>query len=71
MVFSDNPLEEEILIILPLKGKRRGKDSYHSFKEYASYINLPLQKLVSITSDGTSAMSGSRNGSVGLCRRDR
>jgi hypothetical protein len=71
MVFSDNPLKEEILIVLPLKGKMRGKDIYNAFREYAFDINLPLQKLVSVTNDGTPAMAGSRNGSLGLCRRDR
>jgi hypothetical protein len=71
MVFSDNPLKEEILIILPLKGKMRGKHNYHAFLEYASDINLPLQKLISITSDGTPAVAGSSNGSLSLCRRDR
>jgi hypothetical protein len=70
MVFSDNSTKEENLIILPLKGKMRGEDLYHAFKEYASNINLPLQKLVSITTDDAPVMVGSRSGSVGLCRKD-
>jgi hypothetical protein len=45
MVFGDNSRKEEILTILPLKGKTRGEDIYHAFKEYASHINLPLQNL--------------------------
>jgi hypothetical protein len=49
----------------------RGKDIYHAFKEYVFDINLPHQKLLSVRSDGTPAMAGSRNGSLGLCRRER
>jgi hypothetical protein len=70
MVFSDNSTKEVILTILPLKRKTRGEDIYHALKDYASHINLPLQKRVSITTDGAPAMVGSRNGFVGLCRKD-
>jgi hypothetical protein len=38
-------------------------------KGYASHVNLPLQKLVSIITDGAPATVGSRNGSS-LCRNN-
>lgn len=70
MVFSDNLMKEEILTI-PLTGKMKAKSIYHTFKAYASDINLQLQKLVSITTDGAPATTGGRNGFLSLCRKDR
>jgi hypothetical protein len=63
-------MKEKILTVLLFKGKKRGKDIYHAFKECGSDINLLLQKLVS-TTDGAPAMVGSRNGFLDLCRRDK
>jgi hypothetical protein len=62
VVFCDNSTKEKILTVFSLKGKTRGEDIYHSFREYASDIDLPLQKLVLVTTDGPSAMVGRRNG---------
>jgi hypothetical protein len=45
MVFNDNSTKEEILTFLLSKSKTRAEDMYHAFKDYASDINLPLQKL--------------------------
>jgi hypothetical protein len=70
MVFSDNSMKEEILTILPLKGRTKGEDIYHAFEEYDSDINVPLQNLVSITTDGAYAMVDSRTGFVCICRKD-
>lgn len=46
------------------------EDIYHVFKFHASGMSSPLQNLVPITTDGASAMVGSRNGLVGLFRKD-
>jgi hypothetical protein len=52
---------EEILTNLPLKGKTRGENTYHTWKQYAYDINLLLKKRVCVT-DGAPVMVGSRNG---------
>lgn len=43
---------------------------YSEFKAYISQIKLPLYKLVSITTDGAPAMTGTHNGFIALCRKD-
>jgi hypothetical protein len=50
-----------------LKRQNKTVDIYHALKEYGSDVNLPLQKLVFITSERAPATIGSRNGSS-LCR---
>lgn len=71
MFFSDNLMKEDILTILPLTGKMKDESIYCAFKAHASDINLQLQKLMSITTDGAPATVGSRNGFLSLCRKDR
>jgi hypothetical protein len=43
---------------------------YNSFKHFVTSEKLPLQKLVSITTDGAPSMVGSENGFIALCRKD-
>jgi hypothetical protein len=62
-------MEEEILTVPTVKGKKGGADVYHAFTVYACDVNPPLQKLVSVRTDGTLAIVSSRNGPVGLRRR--
>jgi hypothetical protein len=45
MVFNDNSTKEEILTFHLSEGKTRAEDMYHAFKDHASDISLPLQKL--------------------------
>ena len=54
MVFSDDTVKEDLLVLLPLKGKTRGVDVSHVFKNFVDEVNLPLHKLTSITTDGAS-----------------
>jgi hypothetical protein len=44
MVFGQNATKEEFLTVLPLKGKKRGKDICTTLKNHAFDINLELQK---------------------------
>lgn len=46
----------------------RGKDTYNVIENYFKEINLPLEKLVSITTDGAAVMIGS--GFVIICKKD-
>ncbi|XP_069502334.1 general transcription factor II-I repeat domain-containing protein 2-like [Ambystoma mexicanum] len=70
MVFEDSSVKEDILAVLPLMGKTRGEDIYQAFKMFIKDINMPLQKLVAVTTDGAPAMIGRNIGFVALCRRD-
>lgn len=70
MVFKDFSTKEEMLSIIPLKGKTRGEDIFCSFKKFIQDIQLPLFKLASITTDGAPALTGCRSGFIALCRND-
>ncbi|XP_069494446.1 general transcription factor II-I repeat domain-containing protein 2-like [Ambystoma mexicanum] len=70
MVFEDSSVKEGILAVLPLMGKTRGEDIYQAFKMFIKDINIPLQKLVAVTTDGAPAMIVRNIGFVALCRRD-
>ncbi len=70
MVFSDDSVKEDFLVLLPLKGKTRGADVYQVFKSFVDKVSLPLQKLVSVTTDGAPSMIGSNVGFVALCKND-
>ncbi|XP_069476392.1 general transcription factor II-I repeat domain-containing protein 2-like [Ambystoma mexicanum] len=69
MVFEDSSVKEDILAVLPLMGKTR-EDIYQAFKMFIKDINMPLQKLVAVTTDGAAVMIGRNIGFVALCRRD-
>ncbi|MBN3283064.1 GT2D2 protein, partial [Polyodon spathula] len=58
-VFEDCSVKENILAVVPLAGKTRGEDIYLVVKHSLQEIDAPLQKLVSITTDGAPAMLGS------------
>ena len=70
MVFKDMRTKEELLKILPLKGKTRGEDIFQIFSEFVQRKQLPLNKLASITTDGAPAMTGHISGFIALCRHD-
>lgn len=70
MVFKDMRTKEELLKILPLKGKTRGEDIFQTFSEFVQQRQLPVSKLVSITTDGAPAMAGRISGFIAVCRRD-
>ena len=56
--------------MLPLKGHTRGEDTFQVFINFANKTNLPLVKLISITTDGAPAMVGSSNGFIALCKQN-
>ena len=70
MVFKDLSTKEELLKVLPLKGKTRGEDIFHTFSDFVNKTQLPVNKLVSMTTDGAPAMTGRTNGFIALCRGD-
>lgn len=70
MVFSDITAKEELLTVLPMKKQTRGEDIFQSFKNFIEKTQLPVCKLVSITTDGAPAMVGRVNGFIAKCRQD-
>ncbi|GFW70639.1 uncharacterized protein TNCV_1624711 [Trichonephila clavipes] len=70
IVFEDMTSKEELLTTIPLKGQTRGQIIYNSFKKFIDKTGFPIYKLVSITTDGASAMVGNRIGFIDLCNND-
>ena len=70
MVFEDASTREEFLTLLPLKTTTRGVDIYNVVKKYFVEHNVPIEKLVSITTDGAPAMTGRHSGFIALCKAD-
>jgi hypothetical protein len=66
MVFNDGSIKEELLKTIPLHGKTRGEDIFQSFYTSLLEINVPIHKLVSITTDGPPAMTSENVGLIGL-----
>ncbi|XP_051782645.1 general transcription factor II-I repeat domain-containing protein 2-like [Erpetoichthys calabaricus] len=57
---------EESLAVLPMKGTTRGEDLFKSFTELAKEKNLPMDKLISVCTDGAPCMVGKNRGFVTL-----
>ena len=70
MVFTDMTAKEELLTLLPMKEHTRGEDIFQSFNNFIAKTQLPVHKLVSITTDGAQAMVGRVNGFIAKCRED-
>ncbi|GFX42738.1 uncharacterized protein TNCV_2196951 [Trichonephila clavipes] len=70
MFFLDMSIKEELLTILPLKKKTGGEDVYCAFKKYIEEKNIPIYKVVSMTTDGASSMTGTVNGLLAMCMRN-
>jgi hypothetical protein len=70
MVFSNGSIKEELLKTIPLHGKTRGEDIFQSFYASLLEMNVPIYKLVSVTTDGASAITSENVGLIGLCRKD-
>lgn len=61
-------LREESLAVLPIKGSTRGEDLFKSFMEFTQEKNLPMNKLLSVCTDGAPSMVGKNKGFVALLR---
>ncbi|XP_029655060.1 protein FAM200A-like [Octopus sinensis] len=62
-------LRQELLALLPLKGQTRGEDLVGAVVEYFETNYIPLNKIVSISTDGAESMLGSRKGFITLIKR--
>ncbi|GFV34915.1 uncharacterized protein TNCV_1452171 [Trichonephila clavipes] len=70
MDFQDMSIKEELLTILPLKKKTRGEDVYCAFKKFTEEKNIPIYKVVSMTTDGAPSMTDTVNGFLAICMRN-
>lgn len=70
MAFSDMTAKDELLTVLPMKEKMQGEDICQSFKNFIEKTQLPVYKLVSITTDGTPGLIGHVNRFIANCRQD-
>ena len=60
-VVGDTPCEES-LAVLSIKGTTGGEDLFRSFIEFAQEKNLPMNKLVSVCTDGAPCIIGKTKG---------
>ncbi|GFV91677.1 dimer_Tnp_hAT domain-containing protein [Trichonephila clavipes] len=56
--------KEELLGLLPLKGQKRGEGIANAVIECMDKHHFPLDKIVSISTDGTKSMSKVRKGTA-------
>ncbi|KAJ1187825.1 hypothetical protein NDU88_004595 [Pleurodeles waltl] len=61
--------KEEVLCLLPLQGHTRGEDILDSICKYFETHHIPLDNLVSITTDGAPAIVGHDRGFVSLLKK--
>jgi hypothetical protein len=70
MIFSDGSIKEEVLKTISLRGKTRGEEIFQSSYDILLEMKVPVHKLVSVTTEGTSAMSSENISLTGLCKKD-
>ena len=70
MVFDDFSTKEELLTLLSLKTTTRGVDIYIAVKSFFVEKKVPLEKLVSVTTDGAPTMMGRHAGFIAQCKGD-
>uniref|UniRef100_A0A3B4XJK6 HAT C-terminal dimerisation domain-containing protein n=1 Tax=Seriola lalandi dorsalis TaxID=1841481 RepID=A0A3B4XJK6_SERLL len=65
---AGDTLREESLAVLPIKGSTRAEDLFKSFMEFAHEKNIPMDKLLSVCTDGAPCMVGKNKGFLALLR---
>ncbi|PNF28786.1 hypothetical protein B7P43_G06452 [Cryptotermes secundus] len=60
MVFGDSTVKEGFVKLLPLLERTRGEDIFNVFLKFVKECNLPLSKLVAITTDGAPSITITR-----------
>jgi hypothetical protein len=66
VVFQEYMAKQEILKIPQVNGRTRGE----AFKSFVSTIDMPLNNLPSITTDGAPSTTGSKNGFIATFTND-
>ncbi|XP_034935027.1 general transcription factor II-I repeat domain-containing protein 2A-like [Chelonus insularis] len=71
MVFPDLSLKEECFGLFSLHDRTTADELFKHFEILLESRNVPLEKLVSITSDGAATMTGNQNGFLAKCRNNK
>ena len=66
---AGDALREDNLAVLPMKGCTRGEHLFKSFMDFVKEKNVPLNKLISVCTDGAPCMVGKNKGFVTLLRQ--
>ncbi|KAJ3646454.1 hypothetical protein Zmor_024042 [Zophobas morio] len=69
-VFEDASCHEELLDLKVLKDTTRGVDIKEALDDALKVRNVPINKLVSVATDGAPAMTGKNVGLIGLLTKD-
>ena len=69
-VSSDRTIKEELLDLVAIRETTRGVDIKNALDEALTRFHVPLNKLVSVATDGAPAMTGKRVGLIGLMKCD-
>jgi hypothetical protein len=67
---TDAAFSEKFVTLIPLTGQTTGQVLHQQVTEYLSNIDLPIEYLISVSTDGAPAMTGRENGLEGRLRRD-
>jgi hypothetical protein len=70
MVFNNGNIKEELLKTIRLHGKTRGEEIFQSFYASLQEMNVPIHKLMSVTTDDAPAMTSENVGLIALCKKD-
>ncbi|CAM4608579.1 unnamed protein product [Leuciscus chuanchicus] len=69
---TGDTVREESLAVLPMKDTTRGEDVLKSLIDFAAEKKLPLNKLISVCTDGAPSMLGKHKGFVALlCEQEK
>ncbi|XP_056123007.1 protein FAM200C-like [Rhinichthys klamathensis goyatoka] len=69
---TGDTVREESLVVLPMKDTTRGEDVLKSLMDFAAEKKLPLNKLISVCTDGAPSMLGKHKGFVALlCEQEK
>lgn len=68
MAFPDSTTKEDFLTLFHLKDKTRDEDIYNEFTKYVCDNDIPIYKLVAITTDRAPAMRGVHARFIALSR---
>ena len=69
-VSSDLTIKEELLYFVAIRETTRGVDIKNALDEAFTRFHVPLNKLVSVATDGAPTMVGKRVGLIGLMKCD-
>lgn len=66
----DGVIEEDFLAVITMKGHTRGCDFMEVLKEFMEKHRIPVNKLISVCTDGCPSMVGANNGLIALMRKE-